>query len=89
MGPEDDPTARLQAFQSVHYSILPDVMLKKSNHPTCVQCDKEILHIRHHTLFTPRDFDGSLYFLIIKPTIRQIVNPHRLKWDDSTEAEES
>ena len=31
----------------------------------------EILHIRHHTLFAPRDFDLSPYFEIVKPTIRR------------------
>ena len=86
-----DPTQAIcssliaQAFQSVHYPILPDVILEKSKDPTCVQCYKEILHIRHHKLFTPRDFDVSPYFLIVKPTIGQEFDPHRLNWDDTTE----
>ena len=28
-----------------------------------------MLRVRHHSLFTPRDFDISPYFAIIKPTI--------------------
>jgi len=88
-----DPTRAIcssliaQAFQSVHYPILPEVILEKSKDPACVQCYKEILHIRHHSLFTPRDFDVSPYFLIVKPTIRQEFDPHRLNWDDTTQAE--
>jgi hypothetical protein len=30
---------------------------------------KEILHIRHYSLYTPRDFDLSPYFRIVKPTL--------------------
>lgn len=30
---------------------------------------REILHIRHHSLFTPRDFDLSPYFRVVKPTL--------------------
>ena len=29
----------------------------------------EILHIRHPSLFAPRDFDLSPYFQVVKPTI--------------------
>ena len=31
----------------------------------------EILHIRHHSLFAPRDFDLSPYFQVIKPSIQK------------------
>jgi hypothetical protein len=27
------------------------------------------MHIRHHSLYTPRDFDLSPYFQIVKPTL--------------------
>lgn len=49
-----------RAFQSVSYPILPDVTRENQ---------REIMHIRHHSLFTPRDFDLSPYFAVIKPTI--------------------
>lgn len=63
-----DPTQAIcssliaQAFHSVGYPILPD----KVSH----QNDLETLYqIRHHSLFTPRDFDLSPYFKVIKPTL--------------------
>jgi hypothetical protein len=40
----------------------------------------EILHIRHHSLFAPRDFDMSPYFQIVKPTIDGAFDPHKLVW---------
>ncbi len=69
-----------QAFQSVHYPILPEVFLQKSGDPACKKCYQEILHIRHHSLFTPRDFDVSPYFQIIKPTIERGFDPSLLNW---------
>jgi hypothetical protein len=39
---------------------------------------REVLHIRHHSLFTPRDFDVSPYFAIIKPTLELGFDPHKM-----------
>jgi hypothetical protein len=36
----------------------------------CNTCYDEVLHIRHHSLFAPRDFDISPYFEVVKPTLR-------------------
>ena len=83
-----DPTRAIcssliaQAFQSVRYPILPQVISKKTNDRACMQCHEEILRIRHHTLFTPRDFDVSPYFSIVKPTIAHGFDPHALNWDN-------
>ena len=41
---------------------------------------QEILHIRSSSLFTPRDFDISPYFRIIKPMIESGFDPHHLHW---------
>jgi hypothetical protein len=41
---------------------------------------QEILHIRHHSLYTPRDFDLSPYFRIVKPTIETGFDYTRLVW---------
>jgi hypothetical protein len=41
---------------------------------------QEILHIRHHSLYTPADFDLSPYFKIVKPTIEEGFNYKRLTW---------
>lgn len=66
-----DPTRAIcstliaQAFQSVRYPILPVVQAVPSQDPMCPDCMDEILHVRHHSLFVPRDFDVSPYFAVI------------------------
>ena len=82
-----DPTRAIcssliaQAFQSVRYPILPQVIsLNSSSDRVCKNCHDEILHIRHHTLFTPRDFDVSPYFNIVKPTIETGFDLTKIKW---------
>lgn len=71
-----DPTRAIcssliaQAFETVGYPILPEVTRAPGR--TAARSDysrREILHIRHHSLYTPRDFDLSPYFRIVKPTI--------------------
>jgi len=92
-----DPTRAIcssliaQAFQSIHYPILPERVVATSKNPACLNCHKEILHIRHHSLFVPRDFDISPYFEIVKPTLREGFSPHNLTWaadDDDDDTEE-
>jgi hypothetical protein len=69
-----------RAFQHVHYPILPQVeRLVTEERISQFQC-QEILHIRHHSLYTPADFDRSPYFKIVKPTIRQGFNYKGLRW---------
>jgi hypothetical protein len=60
-----------RAFQSVRYPILPDVTRENQ---------REIMHIRHHSLFTPRDFDVSPYFSIVKPTIEKRPDYRCFEW---------
>ena len=58
-----------QAFQSVRYPILPrQVQVCRGDTPG--HCDDVLLESKHFSDFTPRDFDLSPYFEIIKPTIR-------------------
>ncbi len=82
-----DPTRAIcssliaQAFQSVHYPILPEVVPVPDD-PDCADCQREWLHIRHHSLYAPRDFDVSPYFDIVKPTLAAGFDPHRLQWGD-------
>ena len=66
-----------QAFQSIRYPILPRVecMSRPDQDET-----NEILHIRHHSLFVPRDFDLSPYFQVVKPTIEPGFDHRRLTW---------
>jgi hypothetical protein len=69
-----------RAFQSIRYPILPDITQELSNDPDCEDCERDILHIRHHSLFTPRDFDVSPYFQVIKPTLDAAFDHRRLIW---------
>lgn len=72
-----DPTRAIcssliaEAFQSIKYPILPDVELLQCKTRQGKRYQKEIMHIRHHSLFAPRDFDVSPYFEIIKPNLKQ------------------
>ncbi|MGE0525481.1 MAG: hypothetical protein AB7H48_08760 [Parachlamydiales bacterium] len=68
-----------QAFQSVRYPILPTIRkVQDGANPALV---KELLHIRHHSLFAPRDFDISPYFQIVKPTIADGFRYSELQWE--------
>lgn len=87
-----DPTRAIcstriaQAFQSVGYPILPLVeQLTEKECEKCRETVREILQIRHHSLFTPRDFDVSPYFEIIKPTIERGFDYRQLNWKDSAD----
>ncbi|MBL4695421.1 MAG: lipo-like protein [Rhizobiaceae bacterium] len=70
-----------QAYQSVKYPILPEITLAPGRtSATSDYSRREILHIRHHSLFVPRDFDLSPYFQIIKPTLQNQFNYRDLSW---------
>jgi len=70
-----------QAFQSIKYPILPEITLAPGRaHAESGYSRREILHIRHHALFTPRDFDLSPYFLVVKPTVEHGFDYKRLQW---------
>lgn len=88
-----DPTKAIcssliaQAFQSVQYPILPLMEIDESSNKAARKAQEEILHIRHHSLFAPRDFDVSPYFKIIKPSIGEGFDPHTLKWAQQEQEE--
>jgi hypothetical protein len=63
-----------QAFQSVDYPILPEVARVDA------ESRREILHIRHHSLYAPRDFDVSPFFSIVKPTIETGFDYKQMTW---------
>lgn len=83
-----DPTRAIcstliaQCFQSVRYPILPDIEVRATDRRDCPGCIEEILRIRHHSLFVPRDFDVSPYFQVIKPTLENGFEYRRLSWAD-------
>jgi hypothetical protein len=71
-----------QAFESVRYPILPVVKDEDGRvvkHASGWVAD-ELLHIRHHSLFTPRDFDTSPFFEVVKPTVARGFDYRALRW---------
>ena len=83
-----DPTRAIcstliaEAFGSVRYPILPEYMPPKAG----AQADaaqEELLRIRHHSLYVPRDFDISPYFSIVKPTLAHGFDYRKLHWADT------
>lgn len=85
-----DPTRAIcstliaQAFQSIHYPVLPQ--LSSQSTPDCPGCVAEILRVRHHSLFVPRDFDVSPYFQIVKPAVLGGFDYRTLAWDEQAVA---
>ncbi|MER0204286.1 MAG: lipo-like protein [Nitrosomonadaceae bacterium] len=83
-----DPTRAIcstliaQAFESVRYPILPEIQRTWSDDPRHTDCYADIYHIRHYSLYTPRDFDISPYFDIIKPVIENGFDYRSLAWSD-------
>ncbi|MEO6690375.1 MAG: YiiX/YebB-like N1pC/P60 family cysteine hydrolase [Dokdonella sp.] len=68
------------AFASINYPVLPDIELAMEKGEAGKEQVREILHIRHSSLYAPRDFDVSPYFRIVKPTIEGGFDPHTLTW---------
>jgi hypothetical protein len=83
-----DPTRAIcstfiaEGFQRLHYPILPTVNTVPSNDPNCAGCILEHYRIRQTSLFTPRDFDASPYFRIIKPTLEENFDYRTINWAD-------
>jgi hypothetical protein len=66
-----------QAFELVRYPILPKVTRVESR-----SARREILEIRHSSLFAPRDFDISPYFAVVKPTLERGFDYKNVHWAD-------
>lgn len=78
-----------QAFQRVRYPILPRVERVRAVRLSISRYSRsEILHIRHHSLFAPCDFDLSPYFQIVKPTLEDGFNYKGLVWADDLDVTE-
>ena len=75
-----------EAFETIRYPILPEITRAPGHAAaTSTYSREEILHIRHHSLYTPRDFDLSPYFEIVKPTLEYGFDYKRLEWAPSRE----
>jgi hypothetical protein len=78
-----DPTRAIcstliaQAFEAARYPVLPTVEYAQAMGADDL---REILHIRHHSLYMPRDFDISPYFSVVKPTLEAGFDYRALNW---------
>jgi len=82
-----------EAFGRIGYPILPRIeRLRDEAGGVTRHRRREILHIRHYSLYAPADFDLSPYFEIVKPTIAEGFNYKGLSWaqdDPQTPAKSS
>jgi len=67
-----------ESFQSIDYPILPRRRGEGEQ-----SGGVPLLYRPHFTQFTPRDFDLSPYFRIVKPTIESGFDHHSLIWEPS------
>ncbi len=78
-----DPTRAIcstliaQAFEAARYPVLPTIEYAQAMDEADFE---EILHIRHHSLYMPRDFDISPYFAVVKPTLEAGFDYRTLTW---------
>jgi hypothetical protein len=81
-----------QAFQSIDYPILPiafhaDLFDGEDDPMTAYSAKSplarklDLMFRKHHTHFTPRDFDLSPYFNVIKPTLHKGFDYKKIKWN--------
>ena len=84
-----DPTRAIcssliaEAYGAIRYPILPEITKAPGRASAqSAYSRKEILHIRHHSLYTPRDFDLSPYFEIVKPTLAFGFDYKKLIWSE-------
>jgi hypothetical protein len=61
----------------VRYPILP-----KITHVESQTARREIAETRHSSLYAPRDFDISPYFMVVKPTLARGFNYKDMHWAD-------
>jgi hypothetical protein len=64
-----------QAFEHVRYPILPKIARLNSE-----TARRDILEIRHSSLYAPRDFDISPFFALVKPTIERGFDYRCMAW---------
>ena len=70
-----------EAFHSIRYPVLPMIeMVAASDPKTQRHITREILHIRDSSLYTPRDFDLSPFFAVLKPELAAGFDYHKVTW---------
>jgi len=82
-----DPTRAIcstliaEAFATIHYPILPErASINGKTYGIAPYVQREIDHIRTYGLYTPRDFDVSPFFAIIKPTLAAGFDYRTVQW---------
>ena len=82
-----DPTRAIcssmiaEAYAGIGYPILPEITRAPGRAAAQSSYSRaEIMHIRHHSLYTPRDFDLSPYFQIVKPTLAYGFDYKTVEW---------
>ncbi len=68
-----------ESFQSIDYPILP-----RLGPQTGTNGEVPIYYKRHFTHFTPRDFDLSPYFQVIKPTLEKGFDVNQFTWTEDS-----
>jgi hypothetical protein len=74
-----------EAFSSVRYPVLPDRWLGSSD----ADVQRLVYLMRHHSSYTPRDFDLSPYFAIVKPTIEHEFDYRAFPWHENWHPQEA
>jgi hypothetical protein len=70
-----------QGFEHIGYPILPRVeKVMDGSALANGYTAEEIYHIRHYSLYTPRDFDVSPFFDVVKPTLAEGFNYKDVAW---------
>src|SRR5690606_41784127 len=76
-----------EAYGQIRYPILPDISREPGRAAAeSAYSRSEIMHIRHHSLYTPRDFDLSPYFRIVKPTLEYGFDYRSVTWAQEEQA---
>ena len=82
-----DPTRAIcstliaQAYASIHYPILPErASINGKTYGIAPYVQDEMDHIRTYGLYTPRDFDVSPFFAIVKPTLAAGFDYRTVQW---------
>ncbi|MDA0689232.1 MAG: YiiX/YebB-like N1pC/P60 family cysteine hydrolase [Proteobacteria bacterium] len=66
-----------ESFQAINYPILPRLGPESGK-----DGEVPIYYRRHFTHFTPRDFDLSPYFQVVKPTLEHGFDYHDFNWTE-------
>ena len=61
----------------MRYPVLPKITYIKNQ-----SARREVAAIRHSSLYAPRDFDLSPYFMVVKPTLARSFNYKDMQWAD-------